>query len=204
MICQSLRYTFLSLLSVSLSLSLLSLSATTDPPSQPQHFILIAIGPTWIHIQWAPPLTNGSLPVSGYRVTATPQLPHTSDSGNTTSEDDGDRNASSIISLRNSLSSCLSGKSNETTRKNGTTVKWPVTTACVEVVCGDVELSSFNPGETVANLTGLIPDLDYIVDVTALSNGTNLMSSPSDPINFTTDVYGKWLRLYYHFQTDYS
>lgn len=62
--------------------------------------------------------------------------------------------------------------------------------ACVEVEC-EPTFVMVPSSITSANVTGLIPGLEHLLVVTALSNGTNLQSSPNNAFNFTTLADGK-------------
>ena len=168
----------------------------SDPPSEPQLTVVLDVGPTWVHAQWGSPTTSGSLPVSGYRITTVPQprLLNTTiarfDNGSDTTNSSKDlleqtpHNSTQVRScnVTNQTDACLGLAKN---------IEWPTNTACIEVVCKNTSLISLEPGKNTVNLTELVPNLDYLLIITALSNGTNLESIPSDPVHFTTDIYGE-------------
>ena len=62
-------------------------------------------------------------------------------------------------------------------------------TTCVEVMCERI-LVRIDAKFTTFNLSGLIPALGYEVVIHSLSNGTNLISGPSDPVSVTTQHFG--------------
>ena len=65
---------------------------------------------------------------------------------------------------------------------------YSIDSACVEVDCETVEVIA---GETLINVTGLLPAVEYVIHVVALSNGTNLESEPSSDLSHKTSVSGK-------------
>ena len=116
-------------------------------------------------MQWEPPSESGSLPLSNYKISAFPFI-----------------NSSNATFTLSSYSNC-------TISNNETQDDIETNTACNEVECRETELI-VSSHITSANVTGLIPALMYLLVVTALSNGTNLESEPSNTITFTTDMHG--------------
>ena len=139
-------------------------SSLVDPPSSPNNLQLLQIGSTWAHVRWEPPSENGSLPLSNYKIVAFPLLNSSNDT------------------FTSSYSNC-------TMSNNETQDDVETNAACNEVECRETDLT-VSSRITSANVTGLIPALMYLLVVTALSNGTNLESEPSNTITFTTDVHG--------------
>ena len=144
-----------------------------DPPSEPRNPQLLQIGPTWVRLRWTPPTNNGSLPLSNYQAIATPQVPtDSSSSGSATA------------------SSGLAGTELNLSVPIPSEIVFSNNSSCVEVVC-EPSYVVVDAGTTEANVTSLVPSIPYKVVVTALSNGTNLQSLPSTPVNFATEVYGE-------------
>ena len=143
-----------------------------DPPTEPRNPQLLQIGPTWARLQWTPPTNNGSLPLSSYRAVATPQV---------TAIDSSDSTAASsgLVRTAFNLSSPIPSE-----------VMFSNNSSCVEIVC-EASYAVVDAGTTEANVTSLVPSFPYKVVVMALSNGTNLQSLPSTPVNFATEVYGE-------------
>ena len=133
-------------------------------------------------------MTNGSLPLSGYRIAAFPQTNDT------------------IVSKTLEY---LAYHSNHSTHfgsnETGTLYygDWIANSACVEVVCEPVFASIDHPGNATSTVTGLVPSMDYQLVIMALSNGTVLESRPSSPIAITTDVHGKTLSTVQSFGSNY-
>ena len=63
-------------------------------------------------------------------------------------------------------------------------------TTCIEVGCERLTVR-IDASFTVVNVSGLVPALSYELVVHALSNGSNLISRPSDAVSITTQHSGK-------------
>lgn len=148
----------------------------TEPPSPPVDVHILLTGSTWFSMTWSPPQSQGSQPVSAYRVRATPQPTNYSSRSNpvTLLSDNQDTGVNQIPPP-----TLLTGGG-----------MYSTDSACVEVDCDRVEVIA---GETLVNVSGLIPAVEYVVQVVALSNGTNLESDPSSDLSLKTSVSGKCL-----------
>ena len=123
------------------------------------------MGRTWALISWFPPTDKGDVgAVSRYAITASPRA-----SG-------GESNPviSREIGLQGKTGSGGGGRSNS---------------SCVEVECETHTLEVLGT-ETTANLTDLVPALQYDLVITAFSNGSRLRSEPSERTTFTTLPHG--------------
>ena len=63
-------------------------------------------------------------------------------------------------------------------------------TTCIEVMCERLTVR-IDASFTMVNVSGLVPALSYELVVHALSNGTNLISRPSDAVPITTQHSGQ-------------
>ena len=117
-------------------------------------------------------MDNGSLPLKSYWISVFPQSSNNNDTFNST------------------FSNCTHSSNDNVTHNDILT-----NSACVEVEC-EPTFVMVPSSITSANVTGLIPGLEHLLVVTALSNGTNLQSSPNNAFNFTTLADGK--KIYPH------
>lgn len=128
-------------------------------------------------MQWLPPENVGPLPpLSFYEIIATPRL----DSehvviGQSKSDD------SIPVSTSSRTSSVFANRSPAQGFDSNTT--------CIEVTCERVT-TRIDATLTTLNLSGLVPALRYELVVHALSNGTSLISRPSDVISVVTQHFG--------------
>ena len=146
----------------------------SDPPSSPLNVFTIQVGPTWALTVWTRPADNGSFPLSMYLLSASPQSMEYQTS------------TSEILSPSEATKSNLEDTYSVLDRGFATN------TACIEHVC-EVTHMSVNVrigAQQAANVTGLIPAVNYSLVVFAFSNGSNLQSGPSLPIYFVTDEHG--------------
>ena len=140
----------------------------SDPPNRPQGLQSIEIGSTWAVLEWSLPFQNGNtIPISGYRLTASP-IP--------TNYSDANVFHRRAPTLRTVISSGI--------EFNYTTVAF-ANSACVEVKCEDA-VSVTGSDRLSVNITGLIPFVIYSATVSALANGTNLESEQSHSEHFLT------------------
>ena len=64
-------------------------------------------------------------------------------------------------------------------------------TTCIEFMCERITVR-IDARLTIFNLSGLVPALSYELAVHSLSNGTNLISRPSNAVSITTKHSGEF------------
>jgi hypothetical protein len=161
---------------------------------------VLQVGARWATVQWLPPDDVGPLPpLSLYEIVATPHLAmYYSDEDDVfeksnsddsipvgtrkwgTSSPEGEHQHQKLFSDDHS-----NGFANRSLARG-----FDPNTTCIEVTC-ERRTVRVDASLTTVNVTGLVPALNYELVVHALSNGTNLVSGPSDAVSVTTQHYGQ-------------
>ena len=140
-------------------------------------------------MQWLPPENPGPLPpLSLYEIIATPHLAmyyyNDHDVIDQSNSDDSipvdPKQRTSNLQGQNQHQISFLDTANRSLARG-----FDPNSTCIEVVC-ERRSMRIDASFTMVNVSGLVPALSYELVVLALSNGTNLISRPSDAVSITT------------------
>ena len=143
---------------------------------------MLETGSSWATVEWVPPINIGPLPpLSMYRIIATPLQKSPNSSF-----------VNELITRIADLEARNQRQDEFTNRLNQTFRGFDPNSTCVEFTCRTVTVY-VEARFTEVNVTGLVPAHVYDLVIQSLSNGSNLISEPSDAISLITQPHGVYV-----------